>query len=81
MCYQAGMDELMRTGDPVLVTAIEALLGGAGIPLLVADQAIAMAEGSIGAFPRRILVPSDRLAAARRLLTDAGLGHELTTPR
>jgi hypothetical protein len=81
MCYQAAMEELMRTGDPVLVTAVEALLKEAGIPLLVADQAIAMAEGSIGAFPRRLLVPADRLAAARRLLIAAGLGHELTTPR
>ncbi|BAR99624.1 hypothetical protein BV133_2031 [Blastochloris viridis] len=75
------MEELMRTIDPVLVTAIEALLGEAGIPLLVADQNIATVEGSIGAFPRRILVPSEQLDAARRLVIAAGLGHELTSPR
>jgi hypothetical protein len=34
-------------------------------------------EGSIGIFPRRILVGEDQLDAARRLLADAGLAHEL----
>jgi hypothetical protein len=34
-------------------------------------------EGSIGILPRRILVPDEHLAHARRLLQDAGLGHEL----
>jgi hypothetical protein len=34
-------------------------------------------EGSIGILPRRILVRESHIAAARRLLTDAGLGHEL----
>ena len=44
------MDELMRTSDPVLVTAIETLLAEAGIDVLVLDQNIAFTEGSIGAF-------------------------------
>jgi hypothetical protein len=43
----------------------------------VVDQNISVLEGSIGAFPRRILVGADELDAARRLLTDAGLAHEL----
>ena len=34
-------------------------------------------EGSIGILPRRILVPDDHEAAARQLLSDAGLAHEL----
>ena len=34
-------------------------------------------EGSIGIFPRRILVGEDELDAARRLLYDAGLADEL----
>jgi hypothetical protein len=34
-------------------------------------------EGSLGVLPRRILVAEDDVTAARRLLTEAGLGHEL----
>ena len=71
------MRELVRTNDPVLVNAIEALLDGAGIEHLVLDRNMSVLEGSIGILPRRILVPDDKLAQARRLLQDAGLGHEL----
>jgi hypothetical protein len=34
-------------------------------------------EGSIGILPRRILVNECCIADARRLLEEAGLGHEL----
>jgi hypothetical protein len=34
-------------------------------------------EGSIGVLPRRVLVPAAEIARARRVLTDAGLGHAL----
>jgi hypothetical protein len=34
-------------------------------------------EGSLGILPRRILVDEDHVAAARELLQEAGLGHEL----
>lgn len=71
------MRELVRTNDAVLISAIEALLSGARIAHVVVDQNISVLEGSIGAFPRRILVGADQLDAARRLLTDAGLAHEL----
>jgi hypothetical protein len=69
--------ELLRTNDAVLISAIEALLSGARIAHVVVDQNISVLEGSIGAFPRRILVGAGQLDAARRLLTDAGLAHEL----
>lgn len=71
------MQELVRTNDVVLVSAVGALLDGANIKHLVFDQNISVMEGSVGAFPRRILVAEDDVAAARRLLTDAGLAHEL----
>ena len=71
------MRELVRTNDAILVTAIEALLNGAGIAHVVADRNISVLEGSIGIFPRRILVDENDAAAARRLLIEAGLGHEL----
>jgi hypothetical protein len=69
--------ELVRTNDAVLISAIEALLNGAGIAHMVVDQNMSVLEGSIGIFSRRILVDQDQLAAARQLLADAGLGHEL----
>lgn len=71
------MVELLRTNDIVLIGLIEALLEGARIPVLVADRHISAMEGSIGAFPRRILVPQDRAGQARRVLVEAGLSAEL----
>jgi hypothetical protein len=71
------MRELIRTNDAVLVTAIEALLDGAGIEYLVLDRNMSVLEGSLGILPRRILVAADEFAQARRVLQDAGLGHEL----
>jgi hypothetical protein len=69
--------ELVRTNDAVLISAIGALLDGARIKHVVFDQNMSVMEGSIGIFPRRILVADDEVDAARRLLHDAGFGHEL----
>jgi Putative prokaryotic signal transducing protein len=69
--------ELVRTNDAVLISAIEALLRGAGIDHLIVDQNMSVLEGSIGIFPRRILVGEDELATARRLLAEAGFEKEL----
>jgi hypothetical protein len=71
------LHELVRTNDAVLISAIEALLNGARIRHMVVDQNISVLEGSIGIFPRRILVGEDEIDAARRLLEDAGFGDEL----
>lgn len=67
----------MRTNDTVTVSAIVALLDGAGIPHMVLDQNMSVLEGSLGILPRRILVADDHSRSARRLLQDAGLGGEL----
>jgi len=69
--------EIVRTNDPVLITAIEALLNGAGIKYVVLDHNMSVLEGSLGVLPRRVLVPEDSEETARRVLEDAGLGHEL----
>jgi len=69
--------EIVRTNDPVLISAIEALFSGAHIPYMVLDQNMSVMEGSIGMLPRRILVGDEAEEEARRLLTDAGLGKEL----
>jgi hypothetical protein len=71
------MRELVRTNDPVLITAIEALLNGARIKHMVVDRNMSVLEGSIGIFPRRILVDEEEFDAARRLLKEAGLAAEL----
>ena len=71
------MRELVRTNDAVLISAIEALLNGAHIAHMVVDQNISVLEGSIGIFPRRILVGEDQIEVARQLLQEAGLGSEL----
>jgi hypothetical protein len=69
--------ELVRTNDAVLVSAVQALLDAAHIPHLVFDQNMSVLEGSIGILPRRILVNECCIDDARRLLAEAGLGHEL----
>ncbi len=71
------MRELVRTNDAVLISAIEALLKGAHIRHMIVDQNMSVMEGSIGIFPRRILVDEDEDQAARQLLKDAGYGGEL----
>ncbi len=77
MKESASLRELLRTNDIVLVSAVGALLDGANIGHLLLDNNMSIAEGSLGIIPRRILVHDDDNLAARRLLTDAGLGHEL----
>jgi hypothetical protein len=69
--------ELVRTNDAVLISAIEALLNSASITHMVVDQNMSVLEGSIGIFPRRILVDDDEVQIARQLLEDAGFGNEL----
>ena len=71
------MQELVRTNDMVLVSAIGALLDGANIHHLVLDQNMSVMEGSLGLLPRRILVHEDDNREARQILSDAGLSHEL----
>ena len=73
----SALREIVRTNDTVLVSAIGALLDGARIPHMVLDQNMSVLEGSLGILPRRVLVAEENAVAARRVLTDAGLAHEL----
>ncbi|HEX6141662.1 MAG TPA: DUF2007 domain-containing protein [Geminicoccaceae bacterium] len=65
------MRELLRTNDLVHLSWVRAVLDAAGIESVVLDDAISGVEGSIGAFPRRVMVPEDRFAAARAELERA----------
>jgi hypothetical protein len=73
----APMIEIVRTNDLVLIGFLQSLLENANIPVFVADMHISSLEGMIGVFPRRILVPEDHVAQARRLIREAGLDAEL----
>jgi hypothetical protein len=72
------MKELLRTNDPVLLSFVSALLEGADIAFIVLDTNMSVMEGSIGILPRRVLVEEDRMDQARNLLTEAGVGHDIT---
>lgn len=71
------MIELLKTNDIILISRVESLLEEHGIEFVVFDAFMSVMEGSIGAIPRRIMVRSDDLDAARTALTEAGLGREL----
>ncbi len=71
------MDILIRTNDVVLISFVEALLREAGIAYFVADQNMSVLEGTLGILPRRVMVDSEQLDQARRILTDAGIGEEI----
>jgi hypothetical protein len=67
------MREILRSNDAVLISFAESVLRQAGIASFLADQHISVIEGSIGAFPRRLLVSEENWAAARKELGLAGL--------
>lgn len=71
------MEEIIRTADPVLVSAVEALLEGEGITVFVADRHVSAVEARIAAFPLRILVPSEDVARARAAISAVGWGETL----
>ena len=66
------MDELFRTNDLVLISAVEALLASAGIGCFIADAHMSAMEGSLGFLPRRVMVEGGRYAQARALIEGAG---------
>ena len=72
------MREILRSNDVVLIGFAQSVLRQAGIASFIADQHMSLMEGSIGAFPRRLLVEGDGVVrAAHRMLSEAGLGDSL----
>lgn len=67
------MKQLMRTNDPTEIAFAKALLQGEGIDCFELDVNMSILEGSIGVFPRRIMVAEADFIAARRALLDNGL--------
>jgi hypothetical protein len=66
------MRELLRTNDLVHLSWVQAVLAGAGIECVLLDDHVSGVEGSIGAIPRRLMVPQERLEEAREILERAG---------
>jgi hypothetical protein len=68
------MKPVLKTTDPVRLSYARSLLDDAGIEYLVADEHISAIEGSIGIFPRRLMVIDEeesRALAALKPLFDA----------
>jgi putative signal transducing protein len=73
------MLEVLRSNDFVIISFAQSVLRNVGIDYFLADLHTSAAEGSIGAFPRRLHVPADDFAQARRVLGEAGLQAWLVT--
>lgn len=70
------MQELFRTNDFVLISAVEAFLKAADISHAIFDQNMSVLDGSIGILPRRIMVPKEEAPRAEKLLKEVGLWPE-----
>lgn len=70
------MKELLRTNDPTIIAFATALLDGEGITVFAMDVHMSTLEGSIGILPRRLMVHSDDIARAQRVLKDNGIECE-----
>jgi len=70
------MRQLYRTTDMANMAFAKALLQGEDIDCFEMDVNMSVLEGSIGIFPRRLLVREADFAAARRTLLDNGFSLE-----
>lgn len=65
------MRDVLRTNDPVELSLAVALLRDAAIEHAVMDTNISVLEGTIGIFPRRLMVLDEDYEEARGLLREA----------
>lgn len=71
------MKAIIKTTDPLMVSFVIDLLDQEGVKAFEFDQNFSVMDGSIGIIPRRIMVIDEEMNKARKLLREAGLGHEL----
>jgi len=69
------MRVIVRANDPVLISFVEALFREASIVTHIADTHMSITEGSIGVFPRRVLVLDEDWPRAAQILEEADLGQ------
>lgn len=75
------MEEILRTTAALDVTFAEALLKGEGIRCFVVGENMAALEGSIGIFPRRLMVAEADAFVAAAVLRDNGIESGLPDDR
>jgi hypothetical protein len=66
----------LRTNDITLIPLARAVLEDEGIDSFELDVNMSVLEGSIGILPRRLMVRSDELDDARRVLHEYGVKFE-----
>lgn len=66
------MRELLRSTDAVMLSWATAILEAEGIRVFVLDSHTSIAEGSVLAIPRRLMVGEEDHIRARRILEDTG---------
>ncbi|MCA0905870.1 MULTISPECIES: DUF2007 domain-containing protein [Ruegeria] len=64
------MKELLRSTDPTILAFASALLEGEDIDCFQMDVNMSILEGGIGIFPRRLMVRSEDLTRAERVMRD-----------
>ncbi|UWR07483.1 DUF2007 domain-containing protein [Ruegeria sp. B32] len=64
------MKELLRSTDPTIIAFATALLEGEDIDCFEMDVNMSVLEGGIGIFPRRLMVRTDDLERAERVMRD-----------
>ena len=67
------MKQLLRTNDPTIIAFAQALLQGEGIDCFEMDVNMSILEGSIGVFPRRLMVAEGDHGRAMIALRDNGI--------
>ncbi|HFC04444.1 MAG TPA: DUF2007 domain-containing protein [Rhizobiales bacterium] len=67
------MQEVLKSTNPVTISYACHLLDEHDIKYFLFDAAISALEGSIGAFPRRLMVIQQDLHMATRVLSEAEL--------
>ncbi|KGM89814.1 MAG: putative signal transducing protein [Roseovarius sp.] len=70
------MKQLLRTNDIASIAFAQALLQGEGIDCFEMDVNMSILEGSIGVFPRRLMVANEDYEDARITLIDNGFSLE-----
>ncbi|MEH6754605.1 MAG: DUF2007 domain-containing protein [Alphaproteobacteria bacterium] len=75
------MRDVLRTNDPVELSLAIALLKDADLEHVVMDGHISVLEGTIGIFPRRLMVLDDDYLLAKDILIAAEILDSATGPK
>ena len=66
----SGVEELLKTNDPTVISFATALLKAEDIDCFVLDVHMSILDGSIGILPRRLMVAREDAFMARAILRD-----------